>query len=154
MLPRGVMRPMPGSIAGAPGFSTSQVRTVDSPGLIDEGFASNVTMRAGGPPRPRPAGGAPCAGAAGAPAPCGAWATAVIAAMSTPMTTASDRLTSPSQKVSNVSSGPSDRNAYERISRPSASFIRLAIIDGAPLLAGAPVAESVSPCLTVLLVQP
>jgi len=32
--------------------------------------------------------------------------------------------------------------------------MRLAIIDGAPLFAGAPVAESVSPGFTVLLVHP
>src|SRR5262245_53596382 len=116
MLPRGVIRPMPGSIAGAPGFSTSQLRTIDSPGLIDEGFASNVTMRAGGPPRPRPAGGAPCAGAAGAPAPCGAWPTVVATAMITPMTTVSDRLTSPLQNDPN---GSNEQDDYERISRPS-----------------------------------
>ena len=46
------------------------------------------------------------------------------------------------------------RAGYDRISRPSASFMRFAIIDGAPLRAGAPVQEIISPCFTLLLVHP
>src|SRR5688572_25826274 len=154
-VPRGVTRPMPGSIAGAAGFSTSQFSTVDSPGLIVAGRASNVTMRGGGPPRPRPGGGAcPVAGAPAAgccPPPCGVWATTVRTAKRTQTRTASERLKPTSQNDPNDSNDP---NAYERISRPSASFMRFAIIDGAPLFAGAPVADSGSPGFTVLLVQP
>src|SRR5687767_12039485 len=145
MVPRGVTRPMPGSMAGAPGFSTSHSRTADSPGLMDAGFTSNCTIRVGGPPRPRPAGGAPAAGC------CGACAAAVTTAASTPTSIAIDLRTSTSQ---NDPDDPNDSHAYDLISLPSASFIRLAIIDGAPLFAGAPVAESGSPGLTVLLVQP
>src|SRR5262245_25516465 len=102
---------MPGSIAGAPGFSTSQTSIADSPGLIDVGRASKVTMRAGGPPRPRPAGGAPClpagasaetgAGTAGAPAGgCCAYA-ATVSATRIPTDTMTERLTSPSQNDPN-----------------------------------------------------
>ena len=43
---------------------------------------------------------------------------------------------------------------YDLISRPSASFMRLLIIEGAPLFAGDPVQEIMSPGFTVLLVQP
>ncbi len=49
IVPRGVTRPMPGSIAGAAGFSTCHESITDSPGLIDAGRASKLTMRGGGP---------------------------------------------------------------------------------------------------------
>jgi hypothetical protein len=49
IVPLGSTRPTLGSMAGAAGFSMCHTSTVDSPGLIDAGCASNDTMRGAGP---------------------------------------------------------------------------------------------------------
>src|SRR3954452_12332103 len=122
------------------GFSVLHTSCVVSPGLIEAGFASNETTRGAGCGRPFPR-----------PCPCSP--ELVPAKANNSITVVFKRTSRGFESVESVQS-VAYPCFYDLISRPSASFMRLLIIDGAPLFAGDPVQEIMSPTFTVLLVQP
>ena len=140
LLPRGVTGPIPGSIVNPVGFSVLHSNCVVSPGLIEAGFASNETTR-----------GAGCGLAF--PRPCACSPELRPAKANTSITVVFKQTSRGFESVKSVQS-VANSCLYDLISRPSASFMRLLIIEGAPLFAGDPVQEIMSPGFTVLLVQP